>query len=90
MSEHNCIIGVLNKEDSYLLSTIEDLKEEIEDRIKFNEYAKQYDVNLLYKIYQLHDYMDKRKSTNLTRFDFCPQCGKKIEWKRMKDNCQNT
>lgn len=27
-----------------------------------------------------------RKSTNLTRFDFCPYCGKKIDWKEIREN----
>ena len=36
------------------------------------------------KIYSLPDYCDKRKSTDLTQFNYCPLCGKKIDWKAIK------
>jgi len=32
-------------------------------------------------IYTMIDYTDKRKSTNITHFDYCPYCGEKINWK---------
>lgn len=38
-----------------------------------------------YKTYSLSDYCDKRKSTDLTQFNYCPFCGKKIDWKAIKD-----
>ena len=37
------------------------------------------------KEYTLKDYCDKRKSTNLTRFEYCPYCGSKIDWKKIKN-----
>ena len=48
------------------------------------------ELNELYEgtIYNLKDYYDRRKSTNLTRFNFCPMCGKKIIWK-YKNNGSN-
>lgn len=30
------------------------------------------------------NYCDKRTSTNLTQFNYCPLCGKKIDWKAIK------
>lgn len=30
------------------------------------------------------DYFDFRKSVNLFRFRFCPECGRKIDWGAMK------
>lgn len=48
-----------------------------------------YELNLppsfCWKEYTLQDYADKRKSTNLIRFDFCPYCGRKIDWKKIKN-----
>lgn len=35
-------------------------------------------------IYTLEDYSDRRKNTNITQFDFCPFCGEKIEWKKIR------
>ena len=35
-------------------------------------------------IYTMKDYADKRKSTNITRFEYCPHCGEKIDWKKIK------
>lgn len=32
-------------------------------------------------IYTMKDYIDRRKSTNITRFNYCPFCGEKINWK---------
>lgn len=32
----------------------------------------------------LHDYCDRRRVTNLVRFNFCPSCGHKIDWKEKK------
>ena len=35
-------------------------------------------------IYTMKDYADKRKSTNITNFDYCPFCGESINWKQIK------
>ena len=35
-------------------------------------------------VYPLSDYTDRRKSTNITQFDFCPFCGEKIDWKQLR------
>ena len=34
----------------------------------------------------LDDYLNKRKRTNLVRFNFCPDCGEKIDWKGMRND----
>lgn len=41
------------------------------------------ELNELHKVavYKLEDYYDRRKSTNLLRFNYCPTCGAKINWK---------
>ncbi len=47
------------------------------------KYAK-YGLDKPKDPYTLKDYADRRKSTNLRRFEFCPICGKKIDWKKIK------
>ena len=91
MSKHECIIGLLNDYDNTKLVIINELLQEIKDEVSVCNY-----LSLLYKeygiidkeiesTYTLKDYCDKRKSTNLTRFDYCPYCGKKIDWKKIKN-----
>lgn len=36
--------------------------------------------------YSIEQYCDKRCSTNLTRFNYCPDCGKPIDWKAVKND----
>jgi hypothetical protein len=48
-----------------------------EDRlITFKELNELYEQT----VYTRQDYYDRRKSTNLLRFNFCPICGEKIIW----------
>ena len=89
----DCIIGLINHYDSSELATIEDLREYIEDSKYYNEvlvplYAQSDPQRFMRKIWTLADYGDWRKSTNLTRFRYCPNCGKNINWgeiRRMDD-----
>lgn len=39
-----------------------------------------------YGDWTMEDYLDKDKETNLNRFDYCPKCGEKIEWDKMKED----
>lgn len=86
--DHECIIGLYywNLGDVGLI-TFSQLKKKINDDkclyrdIKYDPiYASIYHS---IKHYTLKDYADKRKSTDLNRFDYCPMCGKKIDWKKM-------
>ena len=52
------------------LITLDELKQKIENKST---------------IYTLEDYADRRKSTNITRFEYCPCCGEKINWKSIKE-----
>ena len=87
MNCKECVIGIINYEEYYDLATVAELEHLVEYRIEFNkrvrsEYGEIDD--LLYKEWSLADYFDRRKSTNLTRFDYCPFCGKKIDWRWLK------
>ena len=70
MSEHECIIGVYYDYSGTEMVTASELKRVTEEWPHF---------------YSFKDYCDRRKSTNLARFKFCPYCGKKIDWKKIKE-----
>lgn len=55
--------------DDYEFVTIEDLERHI---------ARQDTV------YTMADYLDRRKSTNIVRFNFDPFTGKKIDWAKLR------
>ena len=41
--------------------------------------------SLYAKVFTLKQYADRRRSTDLTRFSFCPDCGKRIDWKSIAE-----
>lgn len=93
MADHECVIGLLYKHSHGFLATLDDLKAHIADKIEFNEYldSDPFTKNiecLREKVWTIKDYCDRRKSTDLTRFEYCPMCGKKIEWKRIKEGTE--
>ena len=72
--------------------TANDLNEEIIDTQDYNEMIiSRYGENcdLLKKEYSWFDYCNGRKSTNITKFKFCPLCGMKIDWQSLKDYYTN-
>ena len=74
-----CIIGI--KEEA--LVTFDELKEIIKRDAEFKK--TNYKMwSIMGNKYTLDDYCDRRKSTDLTRFNYCPLCGKKIDWKSYK------
>ena len=87
-NEHECIIGLYYwHADDVELITLPKLKKNIVNDKRLYEEIK-YDpvYALIYhgmRHYTLKDYADKRKSTNLHRFEYCPVCGKKIDWKKI-------
>ena len=78
---HECVIGLLANFD-YELVTIPELKDHIAERIQSNKTMRLYGLES--KEWTMNDYADCRKSTNLSRFRFCPECGKKIDWKALR------
>ena len=83
-----CCIGIINDYDNTSMVTLYDLKYHIKKRLElkqaFEKDALFKDYNHGIKGWDLADYCDKRKSTDLTRFNYCPLCGKKIDWKAIK------
>lgn len=86
----DCIIGVLScGYDNPELATLDKLKNYIAESIYYNEtlvpmYAKSDPNRFKRKIWTLKDYGDFRKSTNLSRFKYCPFCGKHIDWGKIR------
>ena len=72
-----CIIGIRYDYENTDIVTLADLKEHIETMKKLPSYFHK-------KPYELADYCDRRKSTDLIQFNYCPLCGKKIDWKAIK------
>lgn len=90
MAECSCIIGLLHHFDHCELVTIERLEDHIADNILFNATLRAdpvlKDAKELYcKEHSLKDYADRRKTTNLMRFSFCPECGKRIDWRKIRE-----
>lgn len=82
----DCIIGLLYQYEGSKLVTLKELKHHISDTIQFNSDLSKEPIygkckDLYQKVWTLKDYADRRRSTNLTRFAYCPDCGVKIHWK---------
>lgn len=89
MEEHECIIGEwLNYEDAELI-TFTELKEKVKQNNNtfaygLNTYGEHF-MNGLMQQLKLKDYFDNRKNVNLNKFNYCPYCGEKINWKKHKE-----
>lgn len=82
-----CYIGIKYDYENTELVTLAELKGYIEREKRLSEYHKNSDWwQSMCNKYTLDDYCDKRKSTDLTRFNYCPFCGKRIDWKTIKAN----
>lgn len=78
--EHECLIGYLDRWGDGRFVTLEELKKNIRARKRLNDMVRSCKA----PVYELSDYGDKRKSTDLCRYDYCPFCGKKIDWSAIK------
>lgn len=73
------VIGMVFDYDNTRLVSLVDLKWHIKDNERrYNSFWTNQ------KPYTLSDYADKRKCTDMTRFDYCPFCGTMIDWKAIK------
>lgn len=87
--KHECIIGMYNNyEDTDLMTYSEICKmslSEWELYLKYEDTHKRWGMK---PPTPTEDYFDKRKNTELTRFNYCPECGKKIDWNELKRRCK--
>ena len=86
----DCYIGVLHRPEYSSLVTLDELKTHIESQKEFNRSLRADPVfrnclGLYVKVFTLKQYADRRRSTDLTRFSFCPDCGKRIDWKSIAE-----
>ena len=88
ITPHECFVGIINDYDNTEMVTLNGLKHHIRDTSELIEALKKHELfnEHLYgaRAWDLADYCDKRKSTDLTRFEYCPMCGKKIDWRTIK------
>ena len=82
--KHECVIGLLSNYAGGEIVTLEELMNHIQERIRFNEIVGNEAIKET--VWSLKDYSDKRKSTDFLRFDFCPFCGEKIDWKNIRES----
>lgn len=85
MADHECIIGLLHHIDTSDLCTVSELRRHILHRKEVNASVRECVPYLVRTDLTMKDYADRRKSTNLTHFAFCPICGKKIDWKELRE-----
>ena len=89
MKKHECFIGLFYDSDYADLITLNGLKSKIKWNKAYNAFINNdpevYRATwALRQEWTLKDYCDRRKSTNLCQFDFCPVCGKQIDWKTIR------
>lgn len=87
---HLCIIGQFYDTDDSRLVTypglvyLYDYNREVVRQLEDDPVYGTVIEKLLSNHYRLTDYFDKRKSVNMRRFKYCPDCGKKIDWRELK------
>ena len=86
MSDHKCVVGLILDYDypEIPLVTLDKLKQHIEDTKAINRSLERLYIFGKKMEFSLLDYADRRKATDFVRFDFCPECGRKIDWKTIK------
>ena len=88
MRKCDCWVGILNDYDQsdmnnlHLSNVVERLNERSQHSF---DIARIYDSNSN-NYYKPKDYIDKRRGL-ATLFNFCPNCGTKINWKELRDLC---
>lgn len=86
---HECIIGVLWGHEDISFVSLKNLLSHIEEKKTLNRMISSDPLysqspGLTVKEWSLSQYADKRVNTDLYRFDFCPECGEKIDWKKIR------
>lgn len=83
MSKCEHIVGMIHDYENTCLVTLKELKQHIEHEKKCCE------KGVWSSYYKLSQYCDKRCNTDMTRFEFCPFCGEKIDWAKIKRSDNN-
>lgn len=90
---HECVIGIWYYDEGAELYTVDDLKRLVKD---FKERATRLREAVCFEEAEKYDaianaYFDNQedtdfKDTYFEHFDYCPYCGKKIDWKGLREN----
>lgn len=80
--EHECVIGMIYDYDNTQLVIVAELKEHIQ---RENKLAQWIPSRTARTVWTLAQYCDRRYNTDLRRFKYCPDCGKRIDWKAIKE-----
>ena len=83
-------IGLLYDYEDTRLVTLQDLISHIEERKELNRCFAQCGGKHNAKVYDLSEYGDRRKLTDLKRFACCPECGARINWMEIKNGTCNS
>ena len=90
--KHECYIGIRHDYDNTSMVTLGELKRHIEANLELIEHIKRnrlfLEINHSIRAWTMADYCDRRKSTDLIRFNHCPSCGNKIDWKAIKGGAE--
>ena len=84
MNKHECIIGIWHDYEGDINVTFTELKEVVNDEMKIHicrQKCKWYNE----KPYILQDYLNLQKHTNFNHYTYCPICGKKIDWAKLRE-----
>ena len=84
---NECYIGLWHNYEDSELCTYDGLKRRLADKEETDRYwAKDPLYSQIHTPWKwtLQDYLDMRKTVNMTRFHYCPWCGKKIDWAAMR------
>lgn len=89
MKNHECEIGVLWEDyETTNIVTLSYLKSFILREQKYQKWLDEegYPADYFSRktVPTLRDYGDLRKATALSRFKFCPECGRRIDWKAIR------
>ena len=88
MNEHEHIIGIFHNYDDTDIVTFDELQELVQHEHDYYEWKITHGFPEA-KDRTLSDYCDRRKATALFRFNYCPYCGEKIDWKALKEEAKN-
>ena len=85
---HNHFIGLFYDWENTDIVTLKQLKEKVEGIKKTNDFLRKNNISEgIYKYENFEDFLDKRKSTSFKRFEYCPICGEKINYRKiLKEN----
>ena len=81
------IIGMLYDYENTKIITLPNLLEHIKREKDFADYQKQQNGYIIFndRVCSMEDYCDKSKDSDLERFEYCPICGEKIDWEKIKE-----